>query len=211
MKYMLIGCFGFGQDILHTRTSVDLSKDPCENFCPFLVKGCWWLLIGMVASFKISGLCLKFQKDRKHKIPQLQPVAQQQLLLLQQKQQNQAQSPPRGAGKWRRTLLRIFILLGIIGSVWLFWHLNEKIILRREETLANMCDERARMLQDQFNVSMNHVHALAILVSTFHHGKNPSAIDQVFFSGLLAFVSQMLLDRNLYWCFSSKYTMRNEF
>ncbi|KAK6117812.1 hypothetical protein DH2020_048439 [Rehmannia glutinosa] len=31
---------------------------------------------------------------------------------------------------------------------------------------------------DQFNVSMNHVHALAILVSTFHHGKQPSAIDQ---------------------------------
>ncbi|GMY18436.1 Histidine kinase 2 [Fagus crenata] len=41
-----------------------------------------------------------------------------------------------------------------------------------------MCDERARMLQDQFNVSMNHVHAFAILVSTFHHGKHPSAIDQ---------------------------------
>ncbi|MCD9639843.1 hypothetical protein HAX54_024589 [Datura stramonium] len=29
---------------------------------------------------------------------------------------------------------------------------------------------------DQF--SMNHVHALAILISTFHHGKQPSAIDQ---------------------------------
>lgn len=52
-------------------------------------------------------------------------------------------------------------------------------MLRREEMLANMCDERARMLQDQFNVSMNHVHALAILVSTFHHGKHPSAMDQV--------------------------------
>ncbi|CAJ1971586.1 unnamed protein product [Sphenostylis stenocarpa] len=50
---------------------------------------------------------------------------------------------------------------------------------RREEMLTNMCDERARMLQDQFNVSMNHVHALAILVSTFHHGKHPSAIDQL--------------------------------
>lgn len=52
---------------------------------------------------------------------------------------------------------------------------------RNKENLVNMCDERARMLQDQFNVSMNHVHALAILVSTFHHGKRPSAIDQVFF------------------------------
>ncbi|KAF3795470.1 Histidine kinase 3 [Nymphaea thermarum] len=45
-----------------------------------------------------------------------------------------------------------------------------------------MCDERARMLQDQFNVSMNHVHALAIMVSTFHHGKMPSAIDQKTFA-----------------------------
>ncbi|PKI53767.1 hypothetical protein CRG98_025848 [Punica granatum] len=59
---------------------------------------------------------------------------------------------------------------------------NQKISSRREETLANMCDERARMLQDQFNVSMNHVHALAILISTFHHEKRPSAIDQKTFS-----------------------------
>lgn len=76
-------------------------------------------------------------------------------------------------------LLLVFVLLGIAMSIWWFWYLNEEIVLRREETLANMCDERARMLQDQFNVSMNHVHALAILVSTFHHGKHPSAIDQV--------------------------------
>jgi hypothetical protein len=65
--------------------------------------------------------------------------------------------------------------------------MNEEINLRREETLANMCDERARMLQDQFNVSMNHVHALAILVSTFHHEKHPSAIDQVSFPSTLKF------------------------
>ncbi|XP_057962807.1 histidine kinase 4 isoform X2 [Malania oleifera] len=49
---------------------------------------------------------------------------------------------------------------------------------RRREGLASMCNQRARMLQDQFNVSVNHVHALAILVSTFHYFKNPSAIDQ---------------------------------
>ena len=64
-------------------------------------------------------------------------------------------------------------------SIWLFFYLNDIDFLWREETLSNMCDERARMLQDQFNVSLNHVHALAILVSTFHHGKHPSAIDQV--------------------------------
>ncbi|KAL5995537.1 Histidine kinase 4 [Asimina triloba] len=49
---------------------------------------------------------------------------------------------------------------------------------RRKEILVSMCDERARMLQDQFAVSVNHVHALAILISTFHHHKQPSAIDQ---------------------------------
>lgn len=55
-----------------------------------------------------------------------------------------------------------------------------------EDTLVNMCDERARMLQHQFAVSMNHVHALAILVSTFHLGKYPSAIDQKTFAGYTA-------------------------
>ena len=50
---------------------------------------------------------------------------------------------------------------------------------RRNEVLVSMCDQRARMLQDQFSVSVNHVHALAVLVSTFHYYKNPSAIDQV--------------------------------
>ncbi|KAL6970050.1 Histidine kinase 4 [Sarracenia purpurea var. burkii] len=53
---------------------------------------------------------------------------------------------------------------------------------RRKEVLASMCDQRARMLQDQFRVSVNHVHALAILVSTFHYLKNPSAIDQETFA-----------------------------
>ena len=51
---------------------------------------------------------------------------------------------------------------------------------KRQESLASMCDERARMLQYQVNVSMNSLQALAILISTFHHSKNPSsAIDQV--------------------------------
>ncbi|GAU36289.1 hypothetical protein TSUD_255430 [Trifolium subterraneum] len=60
-------------------------------------------------------------------------------------------------------------------------HSMHDIAQRRVEMLSTMCDERARMLQDQFNVSMNHVHALAILVSTFHHGKHPSAVDQNIF------------------------------
>ncbi|CAI0383549.1 unnamed protein product [Linum tenue] len=79
---------------------------------------------------------------------------------------------------WKKQFLTVFFCGGIALSFYTFWSGSREFHSRREETLASMCDERARMLQDQFNVSMNHVHALAILVSTFHHGKNPSAIDQ---------------------------------
>lgn len=78
-----------------------------------------------------------------------------------------------------KKILYMGVFLGVLVSLWIFLSMNANIIERRTETLANMCDERARMLQDQFNVSMNHVRAMAILVATFHHGKNPSAIDQV--------------------------------
>ncbi|KAF5961323.1 hypothetical protein HYC85_002532 [Camellia sinensis] len=57
--------------------------------------------------------------------------------------------------------------------------MSSQAMEKRKETLASMCDERARMLQDQFNVSMNHVQAMSIVISTFYHGKRPSAIDQV--------------------------------
>ncbi|GAU16670.1 hypothetical protein TSUD_326200 [Trifolium subterraneum] len=72
--------------------------------------------------------------------------------------------------------------LGDGGKMWLKWW--EKILVteKRKETLASMCDERARMLQDQFNVSMNHIQAMSILISTFHHAKIPSAIDQKTFA-----------------------------
>ncbi|TKY45625.1 Histidine kinase 2 [Spatholobus suberectus] len=132
-----------------------------------LVRGCWWVLIGII----MSCLCLLW-RSQKQKLVQGHPAAQRKQL------QHFVQGSSNGAGRWRKKLLVIFVSLGIIGSVWLFWHLNMDIMQRREEMLAKMCDERARMLQDQFNVSTNHVHALTILVSTFHHGKHPSAIDQ---------------------------------
>ncbi|XP_038900425.1 histidine kinase 2-like isoform X2 [Benincasa hispida] len=150
-----------------------------KNFCSSLI-GCFWVLLGVIAFQKISGFHLKLW-NKKHPKPN-QPLVHQQRVLLGRKQHQQAKESPKGAGKWRKVLLRIFIVVGIVGSIWLFWYLNQTAILRREETLANMCDERARMLQDQFNVSMNHVHALAVLTSTFHHGKQPSAIDQRTFS-----------------------------
>ncbi|CAN6471808.1 unnamed protein product [Victoria cruziana] len=81
-----------------------------------------------------------------------------------------------------KKLLVMWIMSGILGSSWIFWYINFLALQGRKELLASMCDERARMLQDQFNVSMNHVHSLAIFVSTFHHGKSPSAIDQKIFA-----------------------------
>ena len=168
-----------------------------------MIKRYWWVLVVVVLSYKMAS---KFRRKKQDLVPEHsngwqqklvydQPMARQQKLVYEkplalqqkqpQKQQLQGHGPPKGAGKWRKKLLILFVLSGVTMSIWLFWHFSTKHISRREETLANMCDERARMLQDQFNVSLNHVHALAILVSTFHHGKYPSAIDQVTLSSLL--------------------------
>ncbi|WOL18718.1 putative histidine kinase 3 [Canna indica] len=82
---------------------------------------------------------------------------------------------------WRKLLL-LWIAGSFLGSLGIFWFMNSQAMEKRREMLSSMCDERARMLQDQFNVSMNHLQALAILISTFHHAKEPSAIDQITFS-----------------------------
>ncbi|XP_057949602.1 histidine kinase 3 [Malania oleifera] len=79
---------------------------------------------------------------------------------------------------WWRELLFIWVVAWILGCLWIFWVMSCEATEKRKETLANMCDERARMLQDQFIVSMNHLQAMSILVATFHYGKKPSAIDQ---------------------------------
>ncbi|XP_048318716.1 histidine kinase 3 [Ziziphus jujuba] len=80
--------------------------------------------------------------------------------------------------RWWKRLLITWALGWTVASLWIFLYMNSQATEKRKETLASMCDERARMLQDQFNVSMNHIQAMSILISTFHHGKNPSAIDQ---------------------------------
>nr|CAD1837745.1 unnamed protein product [Ananas comosus var. bracteatus] len=128
-----------------------------------LSKILWWILLGLLVLFGLGELSKSsYKQNRQQKHLQLQNS--------------------KSGGKWMKKILYMGVFLGVLVSVWIFVSMNANIIERRTETLANMCDERARMLQDQFNVSMNHVHAMAILISTFHHGKNPSAIDQKTFA-----------------------------
>lgn len=77
-------------------------------------------------------------------------------------------------------LLWIMLMMLFSGSIYNGMDADNKV--RRREVLGSLCEQRARMLQDQFSVSVNHVHALAILVSTFHYYRNPSAIDQETFA-----------------------------
>jgi histidine kinase 2/3/4 (cytokinin receptor) len=80
---------------------------------------------------------------------------------------------------WLLKFLLIWIMVMAFFSLMIYNGMDADNKVRRRDVLGSMCDQRARMLQDQFSVSVNHVHALAILVSTFHYYKNPSAIDQV--------------------------------
>lgn len=80
---------------------------------------------------------------------------------------------------WLSRFLLLWIFLTAIISYGIYSNMDVDSKVRRKEVLGSLCDQRARMLQDQFSVSVNHVHALAILVSTFHYYTNPSAIDQV--------------------------------
>ncbi|KAH9618261.1 hypothetical protein KSS87_015549 [Heliosperma pusillum] len=83
---------------------------------------------------------------------------------------------------WGKKLMVWWVIIWIIICFCIFWYISSLASDWRKETLASMCDERARMLQDQFNVSMNHIQAMAILISTFHHAMSPSAIDQKTFA-----------------------------
>ncbi|KAF8398900.1 hypothetical protein HHK36_014764 [Tetracentron sinense] len=83
---------------------------------------------------------------------------------------------------WLPKFLVLWIMVTAFLSRLIFKEMDDENKERRKEVLVSMCDQRARMLQDQFSVSVNHVHALAILVSTFHCFKQPSAIDQETFA-----------------------------
>ncbi|KAL6599289.1 hypothetical protein ACP70R_045783 [Stipagrostis hirtigluma subsp. patula] len=81
----------------------------------------------------------------------------------------------RKMGESWRLMLLIWVLFWLGISSWILFSMSSQAVQKRREALASMCDERARLLQDQFNVSLNHLQALAITVSTFQHSK----IDQL--------------------------------
>ncbi|KAL5189167.1 Histidine kinase 4 [Glycine soja] len=83
---------------------------------------------------------------------------------------------------WLPKFLMLWILLMALIGCFIYSKMDADTKVRRKEVLGSLCDQRARMLQDQFSVSVNHVHALAILVSTFHYYRTPSAIDQETFA-----------------------------
>ncbi|GJT45912.1 histidine kinase 4-like protein [Tanacetum coccineum] len=86
--------------------------------------------------------------------------------------------PRTNQGKY----LALWIIVFWFVAIWVYKSIDAEHQQRIDEGLVSMCDQRARMLQDQFSVSVNHVHALAVLVSTFHYYKNPSVIDQEIFA-----------------------------
>ena len=101
-------------------------------------------------------------------------------------------APTKEAGKdaedgngWtlKAKLIAVAVLVWLLGAatlgVFLHSYFRHAALRKAEEGLVSMCEERARMLQDQFAVSVNHVHALAILVATFHYEKHPPALDHI--------------------------------
>ena len=107
---------------------------------------------------------------------------------------------------WLPKFLLLWVLLVAFISMLIYKGMDADNKVRRKEVLGSMCDQRARMLQDQFSVSVNHVHALAILISTFHYSKNVSAIDQVFVFRFLSLIHLswlgLRLRDNSFFCFS---------
>lgn len=86
--------------------------------------------------------------------------------------------PRTNQGKY----LALWIISFGFAAIYVYQWIDAGHQQRIDEGLVSMCDQRARMLQDQFSVCVNHVHALAVLVSTFHYYKNPSVIDQETFA-----------------------------
>lgn len=72
-------------------------------------------------------------------------------------------------------------------ACFIFSHMCMDDMNVRKMSMLRMGDKRERMLQDQFTVSMNHVHTLVILISSFDHRRRPFAFDD--YASLSIFLS----------------------
>ncbi|KAE8766375.1 putative histidine kinase 4 [Hordeum vulgare] len=86
-----------------------------------------------------------------------------------------------GARGWRAksklsaavAMVGVALAAGVERGAVLVLHRSRRhnALVKAEEGIVCMCEERARMLQDQFAVSVN-------LVATFHYEKQRPALDQ---------------------------------
>lgn len=80
---------------------------------------------------------------------------------------------------WLPRILVLWIIIVALVSRAIYNTVDAEYKERRREALESMCDQRARILEDQFNVTINHVYSLALLISIFHYSQSVSTIDQV--------------------------------
>ncbi|XP_073390792.1 probable histidine kinase 6 [Physcomitrium patens] len=95
---------------------------------------------------------------------------------------NDSKAGPRYGHNWHTKVFVFWVVFMGAVSLSVYFAMRFDMLERRRENLANMCEGRARMLEDQFKASMNHVRALTALLTTFHLGKQPSAINQETFA-----------------------------
>ncbi|KAI6669521.1 hypothetical protein NL676_004406 [Syzygium grande] len=68
---------------------------------------------------------------------------------------------------WLSKLLVPWIIILSIVSALVYNTVNDYQITKMKEALGSMCDKRALMLQNQFTVHVNHIHALAMVVTLY--------------------------------------------
>lgn len=86
-------------------------------------------------------------------------------------------------GKMKRWLIngtvQVLLCLTISFCVGIHLQMKAQSTKTMEDWLQNTCEECAKNLQDQFPLTLSHVHSLALLMSTFHRNKTHFSIDQV--------------------------------
>ncbi|CAM6065805.1 unnamed protein product [Sphagnum tenellum] len=83
---------------------------------------------------------------------------------------------------WHTKLFILWVFFMALVSLSVYLQMNAEMLVRRRDTLKTMCEGRARMLENQFLASMNHVRALTALFTTLHISKQIAMFNQETFS-----------------------------